>query len=127
MELANALFQKPYIKVEKCFFDLCTNVLYAPSNSKVAACSKEYGPADGEKLKDLLGLPDDTIFEIASKMDFIEPTDNGMFSLSFCYSKDYQFAALQLSKYMAFEYRPVTEIRFVENGVADALLKVLLK
>lgn len=127
MEMAKALFSKDYIKVEKYFFDLRTKVIYTPTNSKVIGCSLEYGASNGEKIKELLELPDETILEEASKMKFLESMDNGMYDLSFCYSKDYKFAALQLSKYMAFEYRAVTAVRFIENDVAEALLRVLLK
>ena len=33
MEMAKALFEKPYIKVEKKFFGFITNVTYTPTNS----------------------------------------------------------------------------------------------
>ena len=35
MEMAKALFEKPYIKVEKKFFGFITNVTYTPTNSPV--------------------------------------------------------------------------------------------
>ncbi|MCQ2107413.1 MAG: hypothetical protein MJZ05_01450 [Fibrobacter sp.] len=53
------------------------------------------------------------------EMDHLLPAENGMYDLSYCYSQDHKFAALQLTKYMSFEYRPVTAIRFVENETAE--------
>lgn len=127
MEMASALFNRPCISVKKTFFNLKETVFYAPSHSKIEGGYLELDSDNGEKLKELLELPDSSIREMAMKMEPIPSVENGMYDLSFCYSQDRKFAALQLRKYMHFEYRTVTAIRFVEDETAESLLKILLK
>lgn len=113
--------------VKKPFPDLKEIVFNNPAKSKISGGNLELDSDEGGKIKELLELPDETICEMASKMNPLSPVENGMYNLSFCYSQDHKFAALQLTKYMSFEYRPVTAIRFVENETAESLLRILLK
>lgn len=105
--------------VKKPFPDLKEIVFTNPTKSKIDGGCLALDIEDGDKIKELLELPDETICEMASKMNPLSPVENGMYNLSFCYSQDHKFAALQLTKYMSFEYRPVTAIRFVENETAE--------
>ena len=50
MEMAKALFEKTYIKVEKKFFGFITNVTYTPTNSPVVGLCLDYALTDGEKV-----------------------------------------------------------------------------
>lgn len=105
--------------VKKPFPDLKEIVFTNPTKSKIDGGCLALDIEDGDKIKELLELPDETICEMGSKMNPLSPVENGMYNLSFCYSQDHKFAALQLTKYMSFEYRPVTAIRFVENETAE--------
>lgn len=126
-EMDYSLHNQTNISVKKNFFGLKETLFFNPTKSKIDGADMELDPCSGEKIKELLELPDETICELASKMDHLLPAENGMYDLSYCYSQDHKFAALQLTKYMSFEYRPVTAIRFVENETAESLLKILLK
>lgn len=126
-EMDDSLHNQSNISVKKSFFGLKETIFYNPTKSKIDGGDLELDPDNGDKIKELLELPDDTICQLTSKMDHLLPAENGMYDLSYCYSKDHKFAALQLTKYMSFEYRPVTAIRFVENETAESLLRILLK
>lgn len=125
-EMDSSLLKQSNVSVTKSFFGLKETIFYNPTKSKIDGGDLELDPDSGDKIKELLELPDDTICEMASKMNHLSPAENGMYDLSFCYSQDHKFAALQLTKYLSFEYRPVTAIRFVENETAESLLRILL-
>lgn len=126
-EMDDSLHNQSNISVKKTFFGLKETLFFNPTKSRIDGGDLELDPDNGDKIKELLELPDDTICQLTSKMDHLLPAENGMYDLSYCYSQDHKFAALQLTKYMSFEYRPVTAIRFVENETAESLLKILLK
>lgn len=126
-EMDSSLLNQSNISVKKTFFGLKETIFYNPTKSKIDGGDLELNPNDGDKIKELLELPDDTICELAPTMNPLVSVENGMYDLSYCYSQDHKFAALQLTKYMSFEYRPVTAIRFVENETAESILKILLK
>lgn len=126
-EMDDSLHNQSNISVKKTFFGLKETLFYNPTKSKIDGGDLELNPNDGDKIKELLELPDDTICELAPTMNPLVSVENGMYDLSYCYSQDHKFAALQLTKYMSFEYRPVTAIRFVENETAESILKILLK
>lgn len=126
-EMDSSLHNQSNISVKKTFFGLKETIFYNPTKSKIDGGDLELNPNDGDKIKELLELPDDTICELAPTMNPLVSVENGMYDLSYCYSQDHKFAALQLTKYMSFEYRPVTAIRFVENETAESILKILLK
>lgn len=127
------LFAVPPFKISpmtlprKTSFGLREAIFTNPTKSKIDGGCLALDLEDGDKIKDLLELPDETICEMTSKMNPLTPVEKGIYELSFCYSQDRKFAALQLAKYMSFEYRPVTAIRFVENETAESLLGILLK
>lgn len=126
-EMDDSLHNQSNIIVKKTFFGLKETLFFNPTKSKIDGGDLELDPDNGDKIKELLEMPDDAICQMASKMGHLLPVENGMYDLSYCYSQDHKFAALQLTKYMSFEYRPVTAIRFVENETAESLLRILLK
>lgn len=127
MEMNSALHHNVNLNVKKSFFNLKETLFYSPSHSKIDGEELELDSEAGEKIKELLELPDDAVREISMDMKKISTVENGTYNLSVCYSEDHQFAALQLTKYLCFEYRPVTAVRFMENETAESLLKVLVK
>ncbi len=51
MEMASALFNKPYIKTEKKYFGFKTIVTYAKTNSPVVGICLEFSPTEGQKVQ----------------------------------------------------------------------------
>ena len=54
MEMASALFSKPYIKTEKKFFGFKTNVTYTKTNSPVVGICLEFSPTEGQKVQTIV-------------------------------------------------------------------------
>ena len=127
MEMASALFCKPYIKVEKKFFGFITKVTYTPTNSPVVELYLDYALADGEKVKRLANAAPSEVKSLLEKYGCPATSPNGHWRLSLRYSQDRKFAALHISEFIGFEYRTIGEIRFVEGDDAGKILQAFVK
>jgi len=127
MEMASALFAQIYIKTEKKFFGLMTKVTYTPTNSPVVGVCLDFSPAEGEKVKAILGAAPSEFYAVLKKEGRPVTTANGNFRLNLCYSQDHQFAALHLQQFSRFEYHSVSEIRFAAGDEAKMMLSAFIK
>jgi hypothetical protein len=127
MEMANALFNKPYIKTDKKFFGFKTNVTYTRTNSPVVGICLDYSPTEGQKVKEIVEAPSNDLEATIQRIGHPKTSDNGNFRLNICYSKDCEFAVLQLQQFSGFEYHNVGGIRFAEGDEAHKLLAVFVK
>lgn len=127
MEMASALFQKPYIKVEKAFFGFITKVTYTPTNSPVVGRCLDFSLVDGEKVQRLIAAAPNDVEAILQKDGRPTTFPNGHWRLSICYSQDHKFAALHFSEYVGFEYKAIGETRFAEGDAAEKLLRPFVK
>lgn len=127
MEMASALFNKPYIKTEKKFFGFMTDVTYTKTNSPVVGACLEFSPTEGQKVQAVFEAPLGTLDSVIQREGLPKTSDNGNFRLNLCYSKDHEFAALHLQQFSGFEYHTVGEIRFAEGDEARKLLAVFVK
>ncbi len=127
MEMANAVFSHVNIKTEKKFFGFKTNVTYTRTNSPVVGICLEFSPTEGQKVQAIVGAPSNDLEATIQRIGHPKTSDNGNFRLNICYSKDCEFAALQLQQFSGFEYHNVGGIRFVEGDEAHKLLAVFVK
>jgi hypothetical protein len=127
MEMAKALFEKPYIKVEKKFFGFITNITYTPTNSPIVGLCLDYALADGEKVKQLAFAAPGEVVTLIKKDGKPETSPNGHWRLSLCYSKDRKFAALCFSEFVGFEYKTIEGPRFLEGDDAGKILQAFVK
>lgn len=127
MEMANALFNKPYIKTEKKFFGFKTNVTYTKTNSPVVGIRLEFSPTEGQKVQAIVVAPSSDLEATIQREGRPKTSDNGNYRLNLCYSQDREFAALQLQQFSNFEYHNVGGIRFAEGDEARKLLAVFVK
>ena len=127
MEMASALFNKSYIKVEKKFFGFITKVTYTPTNSPVVGLCLDYALADGEKVKRLATAAPGEVVTLIKKEGKPATSPNGHWRLSLCYSQDRRFAALHVSEFVGFEYKTIGEIRFLEGDDAAKILQAFVK
>ena len=127
MEMANALFNKPYIKTEKKFFGFKTNVTYTKTNSPVVGICLEFSPTEGQKVQAIVEASLESLDATIQREGRPKTSDNGNYRLNLCYSQDREFAALQLQHFSGFEYHNVGGIRFVEGDEVHKLLAVFVK
>lgn len=127
MEMAKTVFGMNCIKVEKALFGLMTKVVYTPTNSPVVGVCLDFDPVNGEKVRHIIEVSPDKVESVVEKEGLPKACDNGNFRLSICYSKDCQFAALQLQQFSNFSYHQVGEIRFAEGELAAKELRPFVK
>jgi len=122
--MLNALAQKSYIQIEKKFWGLKTNILYVPTNSKIRTFYLEFDLQNGLRAKQILFAPSAELSSLCKEK--LKSTVNGKFRAYLCASKDFHFAAIQLSEYEDFSFKPVGEIRFSVGGEAEQLLHAFI-
>ena len=127
MEMASALFNKPYVKTEKKFFGFKTNVTYTRTNSPIVGICLEFSPTEGQKVQAIVGASLNALDETIQREGLPKTSDNGNIRLNLCYSQDHEFAALHLQQFSGFEYHTLGEIRFAEGDEARKLLAVFVK
>ena len=125
LEMAEAVSSHPSIKIRHSFFGLIQSVIYEPSGSPVEIVVQDYSPDDGERLEKLLFLPLERLkSEIESKGKPAR-TAIGNFRLEACLSRDHRFCALQLFRFVDFNYAPATEPLFYEGEAAETIVKLI--
>lgn len=127
MEMANDLFKKDCIKVEKVFLGLMTKVIYTPTNSPIEGVCLEYDLTNGQKVKQIVESDPCKVESVIKKEGKPQPCDNGNMRLTLCFSKDHRFVALQLFQFTNFEYHPMSEIHIVEGDEAELELRPFIK
>ncbi|WP_144065931.1 hypothetical protein [Fibrobacter sp. UWB2] len=127
MEMANALFNKPYIKTKKKFFGFKTNVTYTKTNSPVVGICLEFSPTEGQKVQAIVEASLESLDATIQREGRPKTSDNGNLRLNLCYSQDREFVALHLQQFSGFEYHTLGEIRFAEGDEAHKLLAAFMK
>ena len=123
LEMAAALSAYQHIEIKKSLFS--TKVVYTPTQSQVKACILEYSPTEGERVERLLGMPLDKMAADIQQKGKPAAGANGNFRLELCLSDDRLFCALQLFRFIDFQYKPVFEPRFYEGKDVEAIALLL--
>ena len=127
LEMAHALYHNPQISMESSFFGLRKKIIYAKTNSIVEGKCFEFNPAEGEKIQRLMEANANDFGAMLRQEGVPETCENGNYRLSLCFSKDHQFAAFLLQRFVDFEYRNLGEARFIEGDSAEVYLHPFLK
>lgn len=127
MEMAEALFAKPYIRFEKSFFGLKTDVTYLPTGEPVAGTYLEYSPEVGQRIQQFLSTPEGQLEEAARKLGVPSTSPNGNIRVALCASRDHQFAAVQLFQFHDFAYHALDKPRFCEGNEAALIVRPFIK
>lgn len=123
LEMAAAVSVYPNITIKKSWFS--TKVIYTPTDSTVKAMVLEYSPSEGELVEHLLGMPLDKMAADIEHNGKPETSANGNFRMEICLSKDRQFCALQLFRFVDFSYVPLFTTRFYEGNDVESVAKLL--
>ena len=123
LEMAAALSANQYIEIKKSLFS--TKAVYTPTQSRVKAIILEYSPSEGERIARLLDMPLDKMAADIQQKGRPLAGANGNYRLEFCLSDDRQFCALQLFRFVDFQYKPLFEPRFYEGKDVEAMALLL--
>ncbi len=124
LQMANTICADSRVDIRKSFFGLCTTLTYKPTQSIIDARQIELKPSDGNLLSQLMNDGIDALLKATSNLK-LSPIVNGNYRLDVCISRDHQFVALQLMKYMQLNYEPVTDIMIFEHDDAQRVSKIL--
>lgn len=123
LEMAAAVFAYKNISIKKSLFS--TKAVYEPTQSPVKAIVQEYTPTSGERVKELLSLPLDKMADELQKKGKPATAPIGHYHLEACLSDDHQFCALQLFRFINFDFEPVFEPRFYEGQAVETIVKLI--
>ncbi len=127
LSMVNDVMTNPNISIHKTMLGLHTDYVYQPSDSKLTAYILEYNPTVGEKVEQLLQMPDTDISTAADKCGVLVNTPIGHWHLEACISKDHRFAAFQLFRFSNFSYTPVTDVRIFEGDCAEKISALFVR
>ena len=111
------------VSIRKSFFGLCTTLTYTPTQSIIDARQIELTPSEGDQLSRLMNDGRDSLLKAAASVK-LHPIVNGNYKLDVCISRDHQFVALQLLKYIQLNYEPVTPLLIYEGEEAKAVAQL---
>ena len=142
LQMWNRICADARISISETLFGLRTTATFSPTNSRLAANTFEYSPADGEHLKRLLETPRELMEQrepsragsdpaesrqksgnaqkLAAAIDDFRPkaTVNGNYMAEVCASRDGAFLAVQLHQFTRMSYEPVTDVLLFEGDDA---------
>ena len=117
--MAEAVANNPHIRIKKSIFG--TKAVYQPTLCPVVCEVQEYTEAGGNRLLRLLSLPLDRLAAELSSNGRPEPTAVGPVRLEVCRSRDGQFCAVQLFRFVDFSYQPLCAPVFGTDADAKVL------
>lgn len=120
LEMCENVKNLPQIEIKKTCFGLSTQVIYSPTKSKVKAKQNEYSVENGTRLEKILNADETTAMEMLQKKQ-LKPSSMGNIRLDACISNDHQFAAVQLLRFIDFNYQPFTDVVVYEGKTAEAI------
>lgn len=124
LAMQNALAHNSHIKIEKKFFGLLTKITYTPTGVPVSKTYLEYDSTVGPQAEQILFAPSTELSTLCKHK--LKISENGKFRLYLLASKDHRFAALQLSEYRDFSFKPIGEIRIAEGDDARQILQAFV-
>ena len=101
--------------------------IYTPTNSVLQGFQQEYTPEAGAKILRVLESTHENLAKNVKIAGDLEKVTIGNMKLDACISKDKQFAAFQLFRFIDYTYQPMTEVKFYEGSNATIIAELFLK
>ena len=115
LEMAKALSSHPHVTIKRVFFSFIQRAIYQPTLSTIDVHIQDYTSEMGAKWEKILNTPEAQLKEVIKQVGEIQKADISNMRLEACISRDRQFLALQLFRFVDFQYHPMTEARFFEG------------
>lgn len=117
-DMASQVLALPLIQCKNSLFG--KSYYYVTSDNKLKAKTYDYTPQDGECLKKIIGAPRAQLNDLVEKYGKLPQANIGNYHLEMCAAADGRFTALQLFRFVNYEYKPVTNVCIYEE--AESLL-----
>lgn len=125
VEMAKTVSQHSHVAMNHTFFGIITTARYTETGSLIDSFENFYAKIEGEELRGFLSLSDDQIQNRKCWNRIAYNKEYGNYRLDLCLSRDHKFVAMQLYQFIAFMYRPVTDVRCFEGETAEHVLKLI--
>lgn len=119
LKMAEEVANHPRLATQDRFFGLMRDVVYKPTDSKLASFSNFYKDTDAQLFKNLIECTSD---QLDSKVDLLKDaycTPDSSFRLDICVSEDGRFIAMQLNHVADNVTTHITPIRYFEGEEAQ--------
>ena len=126
MAMAEEIIANKNIETKKTLFGLSTAFVYTPTGSRVKGYQNEYGLDKAPIIKDIINANEVSSSEIAIKAGKVATAPNGPIRLDIAASDDRKFAAIQMSRFEDFSYKPVSDVKIFLGEDVGAVLDALL-
>ena len=124
LEMAEALSNSKYITIKSGFLGLSKTAVYNATQSPCDIIQNEYSADMGARVERLLKAPADKLATELKNLK-LEKVAIGNMRLEAVLSRDRQFAAVQLFRFVDFKYQPVTDLKTYEGHDAELIAAVL--
>ena len=120
--MAAAVSAYKNITIKKSLFS--KKAVYTPTQSPVKVMILEYTPTEGERLVRLLDMPLDKMVADIQQKGAPKPAPIGHYRLEVCLSEDRQFCAIQLFRFVDFQYSSVFDPSFYEGKDVEMIAQL---
>lgn len=123
LEMLAALSADTRVNIKKSFFS--TKAIHVPSGSTMQVVVNEYNTNGAATIETILKAKDDRIEAEIQRVGVPAPAPIGCLRLEAVTTPDHQFLALQAFRYADLRYNAVSDLRFFEGALAEAVSKLL--
>ncbi|MGM9803913.1 MAG: hypothetical protein ACI308_07035 [Muribaculaceae bacterium] len=125
LAMTEAVVANKNIDVKNKFFGIIKRAFYTPTLSPIDVRVKDLDTETGNRVKRLLDCADELLPSVLRSVGIVNESMVGNMRLETCVSRDGNFAAYQLFKFIDIDYRPITQVRVYEGPAAEMVSKVL--
>ena len=125
LEMGEAISMHPHIIIKKSFFGLRKQLVYQLTQSPIDIIINDYSAENGALIEKVLMSPKDKLEKTAQSVGKVQKSAIANMRLEVCLSRDHQFAALQLFRFVDFKYQPLTDVHCFEGKNAALVAQVL--
>ena len=126
LAMTDKVIENENVDVRESFFGLIKRAYYMPTESEIKVSLKDFDFDTGNKLKNLLDNHQVNLKEALASLGTVKESPISNMRLEACVSRDRQFAAFMLLRYMGLDYRPITDVRIYEGADAELVSSVFV-
>lgn len=125
LEMGVAISNHPHIIIKKSLFGLRKQLVYQPTQSPIDVVINDYDAENGALIERVLRASTENLSKVVEAVGKVKATPIANIRLEACLSRDHQFVALQLFRFVDFKYQPLTDMHCYEGPSASLVAQVL--
>lgn len=121
--MASKVLALPLVQSQKSFL-FGKSYFYVNQGNKLKAKIYDYSPKNGKLLQKIMLAPQTHLPLLVEEYGSIPKADIGNYHLEMCVAEDRRFTALQLFRFVNYEYTPVTDVCIYEEDASLLIQKL---